>query len=72
MKYNPKTNERQASLNGFAGAHPLLPAPLSQGALKLLFDLEQYLGEITGLPAVSLQPAAGSQGELAGMLIFYA
>jgi len=72
MKYNPKTNERQAALPGFAGAHPLLPAPLSQGALKLLFDLEQYLGEITGLPAVSLQPAAGSQGELAGMLIFHA
>jgi len=72
MKYNPKTNERQASLPGFAGAHPLLPAPLSQGALKLMFDLERYLGEITGFPAVSLQPAAGSQGELAGMLIFYA
>jgi len=72
MKYNPKTNERQAALPGFAGAHPLLPATLSQGALKLLFELEQYLGEITGLPAVSLQPAAGSQGELAGMLIFHA
>jgi glycine dehydrogenase subunit 2 len=72
MKYNPKTNERQAALPGFAGAHPLLPAPLSQGALKLLFDLEQYLGEVTGFPAVSLQPAAGSQGELAGMLIFHA
>jgi glycine dehydrogenase subunit 2 len=72
MKYNPKTNERQASLTGFAGAHPLLPASLSQGALQLLFDLEQYLGEVTGLPAVSLQPAAGSQGELTGMLIFHA
>jgi len=72
MKYNPKTNERQASLPGLAGAHPLLPAALSQGALKLMFDLEQYLGEITGFPAVSLQPAAGSQGELVGMLIFYA
>ena len=72
MKYNPKTNERQASLTGFAGAHPLLPASLSQGALKLMFDLEQYLGEVTGLPAVSLQPAAGSQGELTGMLIFHA
>jgi glycine dehydrogenase subunit 2 len=72
MKYNPKTNERQAALPGFAGAHPLLPASLSQGALKLMFDLEQYLGEVTGLPAVSLQPAAGSQGELTGMLIFHA
>jgi glycine dehydrogenase subunit 2 len=72
MKYNPKTNERQAALPGFAGAHPLLPSSLSQGALKLMFELERYLGEITGLPAVSLQPAAGSQGELTGMLIFHA
>ncbi len=72
MKYNPKTNERQSSLPGFAGAHPLLPDPLSQGMLKLLYDLERYLAEITGLPAVTLQPAAGSQGELTGMLIFYA
>jgi len=72
MKYNPKTNERQAALPGFAAAHPLLPASLSQGALKLMFDLEQYLAEVTGLPAVSLQPAAGSQGELTGMLIFHA
>jgi glycine dehydrogenase subunit 2 len=72
MKYNPKTNERQVSLPGFAGAHPLLPAELSQGVLKILFELERYLAEITGLPAVTLQPSAGSQGELAGMLIFRA
>ncbi len=72
MKYNPKTNERQASLPGFAGAHPLLPAKLSQGLLSLMYDLQGYLGEITGLPAVTLQPAAGSQGELTGMLIFSA
>ena len=72
MKYNPKTNERQASLPGFAGAHPLLPTQLSQGLLQLMAELEQYLGEITGLPAVTLQPAAGSQGELTGMLIFAA
>ncbi len=72
MKYNPKTNERQASLPGFTGAHPLLPAQLSQGLLQLMAELEQYLGEITGLPAVTLQPAAGSQGELTGMLIFAA
>ncbi|MCK5348163.1 MAG: aminomethyl-transferring glycine dehydrogenase subunit GcvPB, partial [Desulfobacula sp.] len=72
MKYNPKTNERQVSLPGFAGAHPLLPAELSQGVLKILFELERYLAEITGLPAVTLQPSAGSQGELAGMLIFNA
>jgi glycine dehydrogenase subunit 2 len=72
MKYNPKTNERQASIPGLAGAHPLLPESLSQGALELMHDLQAYLGEITGLPAVTLQPAAGSQGELTGMLIFAA
>jgi len=72
MKYNPKTNERQASLPGFTGAHPLLPAKLSQGLLSLMYDLQGYLGEITGLPAVTLQPAAGSQGELTGMLMFSA
>ena len=72
MKYNPKTNERQAALPGFAGAHPLLPAELCQGALQLIADLECFLAEITGLDAVSLQPAAGAHGELTGMLIFHA
>ena len=72
MKYNPKINERQAALPGFAGSHPLLPESLSQGALKLIYDLEHYLAEVTGLPAISLQPAAGSHGELTGMLIFAA
>ncbi len=72
MKYNPKTNERQASSPGFAGAHPLLPPNLSQGVLKLMFDLEQYLLEITGMEAATLQPAAGAHGELAGMLLIYA
>ncbi len=72
MKYNPKTNERQAAIPGIAGAHPLLPESLSQGMLKLMYDLERYLAEITGLPAVTLQPAAGAHGELTGMLIFYA
>ena len=71
MKYNPKTNERQAALPGFAGAHPLLPAELSQGVLKILFELKCYLAEITGLPAVTLQPSAGSQGELTGMMVFH-
>lgn len=71
MKYNPKTNERQAALPGFAGVHPLVPTSLSQGILKLMFDLERYLAEITGLPAVTLQPAAGSHGELTGMMIFH-
>ena len=72
MKYNPKTNERQAGLQGFAGAHPLLPAGLSQGTLKLMFELEQYLAEITGMDAVTLQPAAGAHGEFTGMLVIYA
>jgi len=72
MKYNPKTNERQAARSGFAQAHPLLPQHLSQGTLKLMYDLEQYLTEITGMDATSLQPAAGAHGELTGMLLFYA
>ncbi len=72
MKYNPKTNERQAALPGIAGAHPLLPDQLSQGALKLIYNLQNYLAEITGLDAVTLQPAAGAHGELTGMLLFYA
>ncbi len=72
MKYNPKTNERQAAQPGFAGAHPMLPPALSQGALKLMFDLERFLTAITGMDAASLQPAAGAHGELAGMLLFYA
>ena len=71
MKYNPKTNERQAAQPGFAGAHPLLPPNLSQGVLKLMYDLERFLVEITGLDAATLQPAAGAHGELAGMLIFH-
>jgi len=72
MKYNPKINEKQASLPGFAGAHPLLPVQLSQGVLKLMFHLERLLAEVTGMDAVSLQPAAGAHGELTGMLIFHA
>jgi glycine dehydrogenase subunit 2 len=72
MKYNPKTNERQAACPGFAGAHPMLPPDLSQGILKLMYDLEHFLVEITGLDAATLQPAAGAHGELTGMLLFYA
>jgi glycine dehydrogenase subunit 2 len=71
MKYNPKTNERQAAQPGLAGAHPLLPSSLSQGILKLMYDFERFLVEITGLDAATLQPAAGAHGELAGMLIFH-
>lgn len=72
MKYNPKTNEVQAARTGFAAAHPLAGDQFSQGALKLMYKLEQMLGEITGFPAVTLQPAAGAHGELTGMLIIHA
>ena len=72
MKYNPKTNEKQASRAGFTGAHPMMPTVHSQGILRILFELGQFLAEITGMDAVSLQPAAGAQGELAGMLHIFA
>ena len=69
MKYNPKINDETAFLPGFAGIHPLQPAAQSQGALELLYRLQEFLGEITGLPAVSLATLAGAHGELAGMLM---
>ena len=72
MKYNPKTNEKQAGLSGLSTAHPLLPASLSQGALKLMFELGKHLSEITGMDATTLQPAAGAHGELTGMLLIHA
>ena len=72
MKYNPKINEKMAGMPGFAGAHPLLPDGLAQGALRVMAELERFLTAITGLDAVTLQPAAGAQGELTGMLIFHA
>lgn len=72
MKYSPKTNERQAGLPGFAKAHPMLPASLSQGTLRMMFELEQYLAEITGMDATTLQPAAGAHEELTGMLLIHA
>ena len=72
MKYNPKINEKMAGMPGFAGAHPLLPDSLAQGALRVMAELERFLTAITGLDAVTLQPAAGAQGELTGMLIFHA
>ena len=70
MKYNPKIHEKLAAIPGFASAHPLLPEVLSQGALKLMYALQEMLKEVTGLDATSLQPSAGSQGELTGMMIF--
>ncbi len=72
MKYNPKINEAMAALPGFAGAHPLQPEAYSQGALRLMHELATCLCEITGMDAVTLQPAAGAHGELAGMLIIHA
>ncbi|MEW6667429.1 MAG: aminomethyl-transferring glycine dehydrogenase subunit GcvPB [Thermodesulfobacteriota bacterium] len=72
MKYNPKIHEKLAGLPGFAGAHPLLPHTLSQGALRLMAELERLLADIAGMDAVTLQPAAGAQGELTGMLMIHA
>ena len=69
MKYNPKLNERVSRFDGFASSHPLLPDDLAQGNLELLAELEESLAEITGLPAVSLQPAAGAQGEMTGLMV---
>ncbi|HEX7406094.1 MAG TPA: aminomethyl-transferring glycine dehydrogenase subunit GcvPB [Candidatus Binatia bacterium] len=67
MKYNPVANEVVARLPGFAGLHPLAPDDAAQGALELISELESLLAEISGMAAVSLQPAAGAQGELTGM-----
>ncbi|MBX6377553.1 MAG: aminomethyl-transferring glycine dehydrogenase subunit GcvPB, partial [Clostridia bacterium] len=69
MKYNPKVNEEVAKLPGFADLHPLAPQEAVQGALQVLWELERWLCEIAGLDRASLQPAAGAQGELAGMLM---
>jgi glycine dehydrogenase subunit 2 len=68
MKYNPKLNERVSRFDGFASAHPYLPDSLAQGALEVIKEVEDYLAEITGLPAVSLQPAAGAQGEYTALM----
>jgi glycine cleavage system P protein (glycine dehydrogenase) subunit 2 len=72
MKYNPKLNERIARLPGFAAAHPLSPAERVQGLLALFHGLEGLLAEISGMDRVTLQPAAGAQGELAGIMMIRA
>jgi glycine dehydrogenase subunit 2 len=72
MKYNPRVNEHVARLDGIATEHPLQPVELSQGCLKILRALELALVEITGMDAVTLQPAAGAHGELTGMLLIRA
>ncbi|MBX5469268.1 MAG: aminomethyl-transferring glycine dehydrogenase subunit GcvPB [Thermoleophilaceae bacterium] len=69
MKHNPKLNERVAALPGHARLHPLQDPEYAQGALELMWNLERALSEISGLPHVSLQPSAGSHGELAGLLL---
>jgi len=69
MKYNPKINEVVARFPGFAQVHPLAPGDLLQGALALLFELERMLAEISGMEHVSLQPSAGAQGELTGLML---
>ena len=69
MKYNPKVNEWAARLPGIAESHPLDPDALSQGSLEVMWLLAELLKEISGFPAVSLQPAAGAHGELTGMLM---
>jgi glycine dehydrogenase subunit 2 len=72
MKFNPKVNEWAARLPGFASAHPLLPEEQSQGVLELMWRLQNALSEIAGMHATSLQPAAGAQGELAGLMMIRA
>jgi len=72
MKFNPKLNEWAARLPGFAQAHPLAPDEAVQGTLQLLWELQEILAEISGMTAVSLQPAAGAQGELTGILMIRA
>ena len=69
MKYNPKVNELLASLEGFANLHPLQSDEDSQGALELMYNLQEKLKYITGMDGITLQPAAGAHGELTGMMI---
>lgn len=72
MKFNPKVNEWAARLVGFAGLHPFSPPHLSQGALEIMVRLQELLAEIAGMDEVSLQPAAGAQGELTGLMMIRA
>jgi glycine cleavage system P protein (glycine dehydrogenase) subunit 2 len=72
MKYNPRVNERVAALPGFRDLHPLQDEDGAQGALELMWRLQEILTEVSGLDACSLQPAAGSQGELTGLLLMRA
>ncbi len=69
MKYNPKRNERLASLPGLVDLHPYQPEASVQGMLELLYECQAFLAEVSGLPGVSLQPAAGAHGELTALLV---
>src|SRR5690606_36863355 len=72
MKYNPKVHEDVARLPGFARIHPYQPEETVQGALQLMYELQQYLAEITGMDRITLQPAAGAQGEWTGLMMIRA
>src|SRR5437660_2258805 len=72
MKYNSRLNEKVARISNFANLHPLASEAESQGALQVIYELQQHLAEITGLPGISLQPAAGAHGEMTGILIIRA
>ena len=72
MKYNPKINETLSRLPGFSNLHPHQPENTAQGALKLMFELGEYLNEIAGMDQITLQPAAGAHGELTGLLMINA
>jgi glycine dehydrogenase subunit 2 len=72
MKHNPRVHERLAALPGFRDLHPHQEDESAQGALELMWNLQEILAEVAGLPAVTLQPAAGSQGELTGLMLMRA
>src|SRR5687768_16499945 len=72
MKYNSRLNERVARISGFANLHPLADEKEAQGALQVIYELQHHLSEITGLPGISLQPAAGAHGEMTGVMIIRA
>src|SRR5215218_1709340 len=72
MKYNSRLNERVARIQGFSNLHPLASAEDAQGALQLIYELQESLAEITGLAGISLQPAAGAHGEMTGIMIIRA
>jgi glycine dehydrogenase subunit 2 len=72
MKYNPKVNEKVAALDGFVQSHPLAPVDMVRGNLEVIKLVEDYLSEIAGMDAFTLQPSAGAQGELTGMMLIHA